>query len=76
MRYHVLRRLFIRLRWRKWVGPVICAIPYFGSIVWLFHFSQAWIAITMLIPAVLIIIIGVLTWSLARIEFYGSLNRR
>ena len=23
----------IRMRWRRWLGPAICAVPYFGSVM-------------------------------------------
>ena len=76
MRFKYWQRLLIRLRWRRWLGPAICAVPYFASIVWLMSFSQMWIALVMLVPAVLILVLGLLTWILARLEFYGHLRRR
>ena len=76
MRFKSWRRLAIRMRWRRWLGPAICAFPYIASIVWLLNYSQTWIAIVMLLPAALILMLGLLTWVLARIEFYGRLRRR
>ena len=76
MRFRSWQRLLIRLRWRLWLGPLICAVPYLGSIIWLVHFSQTWIAIVMLVPLLLMAILLTLTYILARIEFYGSLIRR
>ena len=76
MRFRSWQRLLIRSRWRLWLGPLICAIPYIGSIIWLLYFSQAWIAVVMLVPLVLITVLAVLTYVLARIEFHGSLTRR
>ena len=75
MRFVSWRRLIILSRWRRWIGPLICAVPYLGSIWWLLCFSQTWIAFVMLVPAVLIIVLASLTWLLARIEFHGQLRR-
>ena len=76
MRFRSWHRLAIRLRWRHWLGPVICSVPYVVSISWLLLFSQTWIALVMLVPALLMVVLGLLTWFLARIEFYGRLRRR
>lgn len=75
MRFQPWQRLAIRLRWRRWLAPAICAVPYLGSIVWLLLYSQAWIALVMLVPALLMLVLGLLTWLLARIEFHGRLRR-
>lgn len=76
MRFQSWQRLAIRLRWRRWLGPVICAVPYAASVLWLLCFSQIWIALVMLVPAFLMLVLGLLTWMLARLEFYGRLRRR
>ena len=76
MRFPFWQRLAIRLRWRRWLGPAICALPYFASIFWLLSFSQAWIAFVMLVPALLMFVLGLMTWMLARLEFYGRMRRR
>ena len=76
MRFQSWQRIAIRLRWRRWLGPAICALPYFASVLWLLSFSQTWIALVMLVPALLMVVLGLLTWVLARIELYGRLRRR
>ena len=76
MRFRSWQRLLIRSRWRLWLGPLICSVPYIGSIIWLLYFSQAWIAVIMLVPLFLITVLAALTYVLARIEFHGSLTRR
>lgn len=76
MRFQSWQRLFIRMRWRRWLGPVICAVPYVASVIWLLRFSQTWIALVLLVPALLMVVLGLLTWLLARLEFYGGLKRR
>ena len=75
MRYPFWQRVAIRLRWRRWLAPAICAFPYLLSILWLLNYSQAWIAFVMLVPALLMLILGLLTFVLARLEFYGRLRR-
>ena len=76
MRFHSWQRLSIRMRWKRWLGPAICGIPYIASIIWLLMFSQTWIAFVLLVPALLMVVLGLLTWVLARLEFYGRLRRR
>ena len=70
-----LRHRWILLRVRHWIGPALCALPYLASIVWLLLRSQPWIAALMLAPAVLMAVMGAITYALARIEFNGSLGR-
>ena len=72
-RYSRVRRYLIRSRWRIWLAPFVCALPYLGSVGWLFIFSQKWIAFVMLIPFFMIILIASLTFILARIEFKGRI---
>lgn len=76
MRFKSWQRLLIRMRCRRWIGPAICAIPYVSSVIWLFKFSQVWIALVLLVPALLMVVLCALTWVLARLEFYGHLRRR
>ena len=76
MHVQSLKRFLIRSRWRRWLAPLLCSLPYIASIIWLMTYSQLWIAMVMLVPAFLIIAIALLTWILARIEFSGRLRRR
>ena len=45
-----LRHWLIRSRWKRWLFPVLCAIPYLGSLLWLMGLQQGWIAQVMLTP--------------------------
>lgn len=74
LRFNLFQRYAIKLRLRRWLPPALCAIPYLASIFWLLNFSQTWIALIMLVPAVLVFIIGALTMLLARLEFQGRLR--
>ena len=74
MTHKQLRRLFIRLRLSRWLAPALCALPYLGSIIWLLGRGQVWIAGVMLSPALVLGLLIGLTWTLARIEFRGSLR--
>ena len=76
MKIEFWHRIGIRLRWRRWIAPLICAVPYLLSILWLLRFSQAWIAVVLMVPAFLMMVLGLLTWTLARIELYGSWRSR
>ena len=72
MKFQPLRHWLIRSRWRRWLAPALCAVPYIGSIVWLLLFSQVWIAMVLLVPALLMIVLAALTLFLAQIEFHGQ----
>ena len=64
-----IRRLLIRSRYRKWILPFVCAIPYLFSYFWLLARGQAWISNTLLAPIVMGLLLGLLTLILARCEF-------
>ena len=70
-----LRHRWILLRVHHWIAPALCALPYFASIIWLLLRSQPWIATLMLAPALLTALMGAITFTLARVEFNGSLRR-
>ena len=71
MRHEQLRHFLIRMRLSRWLGPVVCAVPYLGSILWLLSKGQLWIAGVMLTPALMLVLLIGLTWLLARLEFGG-----
>jgi len=71
MRHEQLRHLLIRTRFSRWLAPLLCAVPYLGSILWLLSKGQLWIAGVMLTPALMLVLLIGLTWLLARLEFGG-----
>ena len=64
-----VRHLLIRSRWRRWLVPVLCALPYLGALIWLLLRQQAWIAQIMLAPLVMPGLLALLSFVLARMEF-------
>ena len=50
----------------------LCALPYSASLIWLLQRGQIWVVQIMLAPLLMMLIIGLLTWSLARLEFRTS----
>jgi hypothetical protein len=70
------RHLWIRSRWRRWLFPLICSLPYLLSLFWLAQRGQIWIAQVLLAPLVMAAAIGVLTLVLARLEDGGRPFRR
>ena len=64
-----LRHFLIRSRWRRWLVPLMCAVPYLASLAWLVSRQQAWIAQIMLAPLVMTGLLAVLSLTLARFEF-------
>jgi hypothetical protein len=64
-----LRHLWIRSRWRRWLVPLLCSLPYLGALLWLLLRQQAWIAQIMLAPLLMTGLLALLSLGLARIEF-------
>ena len=70
------RHVFIRLQIKRWLLPVLCAVPYLGSLLWLLIVGMSWLAQIMLAPLLMALIIGSMTWALARYEFGRSTKTR
>ena len=70
------RHLWIRSRWRRWLVPLVCSVPYLLSLVWLALRGELWIAQVLLAPLVMALAIAGLTLLLARLEDGGSRLRR
>jgi hypothetical protein len=68
-----VRHLWIRSQWRRWLFPVLCAVPYVLSLFWLVQRQQVWIAQVLLAPLLMAAAISGLTVWLARCES-GSLR--
>lgn len=66
----------IRLQFRRWLVPVLLMFPYAGSLIWLQHQGLVWLVQIMLAPLVMGLVIGLITWLLARLEYRASLWRR
>lgn len=64
-----LRHRWILFQWRRWLVPLICALPYFGSIVWLIQRELVWVAGVLLAPLLMGLVVIALTWWLERMEF-------
>ena len=48
---------------------MVCSIPYLVSLLWLVCLQQGWIAQVMLAPLLMMALLALLTWTLARLEF-------
>ena len=64
-----IRRFLIRSRYKRWILPTLCAIPYLFSYFWLLSRGQAWISNIMLAPLLMGVLLALLTLILARFEF-------
>lgn len=64
-----LRHGLIRSRWRRWLLPLFCALPYLASILWLLALGEAWIAQVLLAPLLMAALLALLSLWLARQEF-------
>ena len=62
-------RLLIRSRWKRWIIPFICTLPYLLSIMWLLVRGQIWISQVMLAPIIMTLMLFLLTYLLAKVEF-------
>ncbi len=63
------RHWLIRSQWRRWWFPLLCAVPYLGSLLWLVLRGQLWIAQVLLAPLLMAAVLALLTAWLARQEF-------
>ena len=68
-RWRQLRHALIRSRWRRWLLPLLCSLPYLASLIWLLFIGEAWIAQVLLAPLVMAGVLGLLSLWLARQEF-------
>ena len=68
-RWRQLRHLLIRSRWRRWLLPLLCSLPYLASLLWLLLIGEAWIAQVLLAPLVMAGLLALLSFWLARQEF-------
>ena len=66
----------IRLQWRRWLVPTLLMLPYGASLIWLQSQGLIWLVQIMLAPLVMGLIIGLITWLLARLEYRASIWRR
>lgn len=66
----------IRLQWRRWLIPSFCALPYALSLAWLMAQGLVWLAQIMLAPLLMALLLGALTWWLARLEFRQTSRSR
>ena len=66
----------IRLQWRRWLVPTLLMLPYGASLIWLQSQGLIWLVQIMLAPLVMGLIIGVITWILAWLEYRSSMWRR
>ena len=66
----------IRLQLRRWLVPVLLMLPYAASLIWLQHQGLVWLVQIMLAPLVMGLVIGLITWLLARLEYRASLWKR
>ena len=64
-----LRHLLIRSRWRRWLVPLLCSLPYLASLLWLLLIGEGWIAQVLLAPLVMAVTLALLSLWLARQEF-------
>ena len=64
-----LRYFLIKSRYKKWIFPFLCTIPYVSSLIWLSAREQFWIVQIMLAPILMILMILFLSYFLAKIEF-------
>ena len=63
--YHFL----IKLRWKRWLFPFLCSVPYVASILWLIGRGQFWIANILLAPLLMTFLLALITFVLAKLEF-------
>lgn len=71
-----LRHWLIKSRWRRWLLPLLCALPYLLSLIWLLMQGQGWVAQVMLAPIFMGAALAGLTLWLAQQEFRKTWRSR
>ena len=71
-----LRHWLIKSRWRRWLLPLLCALPYLLSLIWLLIQGQGWVAQVMLAPILMGAALAGLTLWLAHQEFRKTWRSR
>ena len=71
-----LRHLLITSRWKRWLFPLICIIPYLGILIWLLSRGLVWIAQVLLAPLLMGAVLLLVTVCLANAEFKTRLPKR
>ena len=67
--YSRFRYLLLRSRYKKWIIPFLCSLPYLLSLLWLTLRGQHWIAQIMLAPIFMTFSLLILSFLLAKVEF-------
>ena len=71
-----VRHLLIASRWKRWLFPTICIIPYFMILAWLLTRGLIWVSQVLLAPLLMGAILALLTFWLAKAEFRTQLRKR
>jgi len=71
-----LRHWLIKSRWRRWLLPLLCALPYLLSLIWLLMQGQGWVVQVMLAPIFMGAALAGLTLWLAQQEFRKTWRSR
>ena len=71
-----VRHLLIASRWKRWLFPTICIIPYLMILVWLLTRGLIWVSQILLAPLLMGAILALLTFWLAKAEFRAQLRKR
>ncbi|NDC76107.1 hypothetical protein EBZ70_12740 [bacterium] len=58
-------------QWKRWLLPLLCLIPYLGSLVWLMWRELYWVVQVLLAPIFMAAVLAGLTIWLAQQEFKG-----
>lgn len=66
-----LRHLLIMSQWKRWLLPLLCLIPYLGSLLWLMWRELYWVVQVLLAPIFMAAVLAGLTIWLAQQEFKG-----
>lgn len=71
-----LRHLLIMSRWKRWLFPTLCIMPYLAILVWLLISGLFWVSQVLLAPLLMGAVLALMTLWLARAEFRTRLRKR
>ena len=70
------RHVLITSRWKRWLFPTLCVIPYLSILIWLLSRGLIWVSQVLLAPLLMGVVLAVLTLGLAKAEFRTDLRKR
>ncbi len=64
-----IKHVLIKSRWKNWLFPAICIMPYVACVIWMLFEGLIWVAQIMMAPIFMGAVLALVTYWLAQQEF-------